>query len=68
METYGELENVAPQFFTSAPHGDEGSASQPGCCTPGETALGAHWIGGWVGSAENRTPAVQPLARRYTGS
>jgi hypothetical protein len=49
--------------------------------TLGERALGAHWIGGWMGPRAvwmlsrrdislaptgNRTPAVQPVASRYT--
>jgi hypothetical protein len=29
--------------------GGEWSASRPGPFTPGERALGTHWIGGWVG-------------------
>jgi hypothetical protein len=48
---------------------------------PGERAHGTHWIGGWVDPeaaletveknkylvpAVNRTPAVQPVASRYT--
>jgi hypothetical protein len=27
----------------------EGPVSQPGCSTPGEISIGAHWIGGWEG-------------------
>jgi hypothetical protein len=48
---------------------------------PGEKALGSNWIGGWVclrtdmdpqgkrkklEPAENRTPTILPVARRYT--
>lgn len=47
----------------------------------GERAPDSHWIGGWMGTraglegmekekylapVENRTPAVQPVVRRYT--
>jgi hypothetical protein len=35
-------------FLTSALAGGEWSASRPGCFTPGESAYGTHWIGGWV--------------------
>jgi hypothetical protein len=49
--------------------------------TPGERAPAIYWIGSWVGptavlvavekryfaSVRNRTLAVQPVARRYTG-
>jgi hypothetical protein len=34
--------------LTSALVGDEWSASPSGRFTPGERALGTHWIGGWV--------------------
>jgi hypothetical protein len=52
-----------------------------GRLTPEERASGTHWIGNWVSPrvrlnavekrkslapAGNRTPAVQPVARRYT--
>jgi hypothetical protein len=40
---------IAPPFMTSALDGCEWSASRPGRFTPAEIALGAHWIGGWVG-------------------
>jgi hypothetical protein len=33
---------------TWALDGGEWSASRPGCFTFRETALGTHWIGGWV--------------------
>jgi hypothetical protein len=70
---------LAPPFLTSALDG-EWSASRPDLFTPGERALGTHWTGGWVGpragldaverekscTAENRTRAVPPVARRYT--
>jgi hypothetical protein len=35
-------------FLTSALAGGEWSASRPCRLTPGETARGTHWIGGWV--------------------
>jgi hypothetical protein len=35
-------------FFTSALVGGEMSALRLGRFTPGETAPGTHWIGGWV--------------------
>jgi hypothetical protein len=35
-------------FLTSALVGDEWSTSRPGRFTPGESAPGTHWIGGWV--------------------
>jgi hypothetical protein len=55
-------------------------ASPPGGFTSGESAPGTHWIVGWVGLTSGldavsegkcpalgiRTPAVQPVARRYT--
>jgi hypothetical protein len=34
--------------MTSALAAGEWSASQPGHFTPGERALGTHWIGGWM--------------------
>jgi hypothetical protein len=35
--------------LTSAPDGDEWSASHPGHFTSRERAPRTHWIGGWVG-------------------
>jgi hypothetical protein len=40
---------IAPPFLTSALDGGEWSTSHPCCFTPGETALGTHCVGGWVG-------------------
>jgi hypothetical protein len=37
-------------LLNSALFGDDWSASRPGRFTPRELALGAHYIGGWVGS------------------
>jgi hypothetical protein len=39
----------APTLLTSALDGGEWSVSHNGHFTPGEIALGTHWIGGWVG-------------------
>jgi hypothetical protein len=39
---------MVPPFFTSTLIGDKWSASRPCHFTPGERALGTHWIGGWV--------------------
>jgi hypothetical protein len=47
MKAYGVHEEIHI-FLTSAPIGDEWSASRPGRFTPGERAPGTHWIGGWV--------------------
>jgi hypothetical protein len=35
-------------YLTFAIFGNEWPASRPGRFTPGETAFGTHWIGGWV--------------------
>jgi hypothetical protein len=58
------LENggIAPPFLTSALDGDELSALCSGCFTPGETALGIHCTGGWVG------PRADLDGRRREGS
>jgi hypothetical protein len=59
--------------------GGEWSASRPCRSTLGESALGTHWLGGWVGttaglehcgtkpfvSAGDRTPTIQPVVRLY---
>jgi hypothetical protein len=80
MKTWGSG-CIALPFLTSALDGGELSASRPGRFTFGERASGTNWIGGWVGlragpdavsrekflaPAENRTPAVQSVAHRYT--
>jgi hypothetical protein len=66
---------VAPAILTSALDGGEWSASRPSRFTPGETAAGNHWIGGWVGpracltqwSKENFfAPTIQHVACHYT--
>jgi hypothetical protein len=49
MKTYGGLDVQIHIFLTSALVGGEWSASRPGSLTPGERALGNHWIGGCVG-------------------
>jgi hypothetical protein len=48
MQTRGGSESIAPSFLTSALDGGEWSASRPGRLTPGEIAVGTHWMGGWV--------------------
>jgi hypothetical protein len=47
MNTYGGVDIEIHVLLTSALVG--GGASCPGCFTPGERALGTHWIRGWVG-------------------
>jgi hypothetical protein len=49
MEAYGGVDVYIHVFLTSALIGGEGSASRPGCFTPGERASITHWIWGWVG-------------------
>jgi hypothetical protein len=81
MKTWGSG-SIAPLFFTSALDGGEWTGSRLGRSTPGERAPGTLWTGGWVGPtadldavekrkifdlSRNRTPAVQPVARRYIG-
>jgi hypothetical protein len=51
MKTYGGSRCIAPPFLTTALVGDVWSASRPGRFTPGKSAPGTHWIGGWVGPA-----------------
>jgi hypothetical protein len=76
MKTLWGSGGIAPPFVTSALDAGEWSASRPGRFTPGEIALGTHWIGGWVGPrcdkdknlalAKIRTPVIQPVARSCT--
>jgi hypothetical protein len=40
---------IARLFLTSVLDGGEWSTSIPGRFTPGERALGTHWIEGWMG-------------------
>jgi hypothetical protein len=40
---------IAPRILDRGTNGGKWSASCPGSFTPGETALGTLWIGGWVG-------------------
>jgi hypothetical protein len=48
MKTYAGVDAQTHDFFISALVGGDWSAS-PSCrFTPGESALGTHWIGGWV--------------------
>jgi hypothetical protein len=48
MKTWGSG-GIAQTFLTSALDGREWSVSRPGCFTPGESSLGTHWIGGYLG-------------------
>jgi hypothetical protein len=71
---------VAPPFLTSALDEGDWSASRTCRFTPGETAPGTNWRGGWVdpraglGDVEKkysscfagkRISAIQPVARCY---
>jgi hypothetical protein len=49
MKTYGGVDVQTHVFLISALVRSEWSASRPGRFTTGKTALGTHWIGGWVG-------------------
>jgi hypothetical protein len=40
------------EFLTAELDGGEWLASRLGRFTPGETASGTHWIGGWVGPGD----------------
>jgi hypothetical protein len=72
---------TAPPFLTSTLDGAESTTLRLGCFTPGEITPITRWIGGLVdptaslvyggedknlSPAGNRTPVVQPVARRYT--
>jgi hypothetical protein len=48
MKAYGGVVVYIHIFLTSTLVGGEGSASHPGCFTPGERAPGTHWIEGWA--------------------
>jgi hypothetical protein len=48
MKAYGGVDVKIHIFLTSKPVGGEWSASRPGRFTLVETALGTHWIRGWV--------------------
>jgi hypothetical protein len=48
MKAYGGVDVQINIFLTSALAGSEWSASRPGRFTPGERALGTHWIRVWV--------------------
>jgi hypothetical protein len=79
MKTWGSG-GVGPTFLTLAVDG-EWSAPHTDRVTREERNLGAHWIRGWMKPraglnavekrifsfpAGNRTPAIQPIARRST--
>jgi hypothetical protein len=70
--------DIASLFLTSALDGGKWLTWRPDRFNPGERAPVTHWTGSWVSPnvglndkslcpAGNRTPAVQPAARRYTG-
>jgi hypothetical protein len=48
MKAYEGVDVKIHIFLISALAGGEWSASRPGRFTPGERALGTHWLGGWV--------------------
>jgi hypothetical protein len=48
MKAYQGVDVWIHIFLTLALVVGEWSASRPNSFTPGETALGTHWIGGWV--------------------
>jgi hypothetical protein len=48
MKAYGGVDVQIHIFLTSALAGGEWSTWRPWCFTPGETAPGVHWLGGWV--------------------
>jgi len=66
MKTYGGVEIQLHAFLTSALDGGEWSASRPGHFTPGETAPGTHWLGGWVGPTVDLL--TQSLYCSYVGA
>jgi hypothetical protein len=49
MKAHGEADVEIHIFLTLALVGGEWSASSLCLFTPGKTATGTHWIGGWVG-------------------
>jgi hypothetical protein len=73
--------DIAPQLLTSALDGGKWSASSLSRFIPREITHDIYWIGGWVGPRAvldtvgrekslapvgKRTPAIQPVSRRYT--
>jgi hypothetical protein len=48
MKAYGGVDVQIHIFLTSVLAGGEWSASRTGRLTPGETAPGTDWLGGWV--------------------
>jgi hypothetical protein len=53
MKAYREVELQFHSFLSSALDRREWSASRPNRFRPKEGAIGAHWIGGWVGPRTN---------------
>jgi hypothetical protein len=49
MKVHGGVDVYIHIFLTSALVGVEWSASRPCRFTPGESAPGTHWMGGWKG-------------------
>jgi hypothetical protein len=62
MKTYWGVDVQIHVFLTSAVAGGELSASHPSRFTPGESAPGTHWIGGWVGP---RTSLINMEKRKF---
>jgi hypothetical protein len=58
---YGGVEVQFHTFLAWVIDGCEWSASRPGYFTPGETASGTHWVGGW---AEPRA-GFEVVAKRH---
>jgi hypothetical protein len=48
MKKFGDVDLWIHVFLTSVLVGGEWSASRPCRFTPGESALGTHWIAGWM--------------------
>lgn len=49
IKIYGGKEIYLHSFLTLTLDAGEWSTSLPDCCILGESALGAHWVGFWVG-------------------
>jgi hypothetical protein len=64
MKVYWGVEVEIHTFFEVGTRWGEWSASRPGCFTPGERTLGAHWIGGWM----SPRAGLDAVTRRETPS